>query len=391
MTITRFGQGETVTRPHADQRQSADPPTNRGNDTRAAKQTKFAASWKRRLLDFFTITSEFRPPKAIEKGFLGRLWRRGAHYNNVATLRALIDDTSSDKQLDLGALNKLTKDQAHRLRKNLLNHGEIPFAIEAVRRSVKQCPGCTQEFMIIVDMLRRNLDNTFETLSEKSGETATVVRIDERKQERLERMLWAAAARKPIEALSSKGPLKRQGVEDLCTLCLLKSESEVQDSLVHAFADKCMNAPRDACQEVLGFLVKAMEEGVGKGDAGTHFDLAWEALIRVNEEPVTVEVPMVPPDVDWILRQHSVTGSIWREDAANLIAAALGGGSPPKEMINRYLTFFEGASKETRDRVLCLIADVLKGGVNARFALLELKRLFEDVSSPETVQSPDRS
>jgi hypothetical protein len=282
MTITRFGQGEIVTTIHADQRQSADPPTNRGNDTRAAKQTKFAASWKRRLLDFFTITSEFRPPKAIEKGFLGQLWRRGAHYNNAATFRALIEDTSQ-KKFDFDALNNLTKDQAHRLRQNLLNHGELERAISAIRRGLSQCPDAP--FISGLDALTTNLKHTFRTLSEKSDETGNEGRYDARKQDRLERMLWATAAKKPVEALTSKGVIKRKDVEELYSLCLLKSGSEVQDNDVRQFGEKFMAAPQRERQIVSEYLMKAIDEEAKKDDAEASIYYALKNLEGVEKRP----------------------------------------------------------------------------------------------------------
>jgi hypothetical protein len=262
--------------------QNAGPPTNRCSKARNAGQARFTTSWTRKLLNLFNITIEFRPPKAIANSFLGQLWRRGAHYNTDATLLALMKDTYLKVKPEL---KTLSKDEASRLRKNLLNHGELPRAIAAVRRGLEECPDAPHKTRSMgeLDALMTNLKNTFDTLSEKTGETGTDERYNKRKQDRLERVLWANAANQSIEACNSNTATP-EDLKNLYRFCLLKAGHPLEESNVRAFGTEIGAAPVMARRMAQRSLMEAMKVETRKDAAKTNIDLAWRTLKRAPEE-----------------------------------------------------------------------------------------------------------
>ena len=115
---------------------------NRVNNTRENNKFRFADIW-RKFVDFIDITSGFRTPKEIQKGgFLEQLWRQGAHFDTVATFRALVHQTVNGPPLDFEGLKP---HQKARLRENLLDHWEIGDAIDKVFDEISKGPSLPGE------------------------------------------------------------------------------------------------------------------------------------------------------------------------------------------------------------------------------------------------------
>ena len=132
-------------------------------------------------------------PKTMPNNFLAELWNRGSRYSSVAILRALIHLAESKTELDYSALDK---ESAFRLRKNLLDHGELPRAIAAVRKNVETWKSSERKTSVLefLDGLLRTLKENFHELSSRTGQSGTKGRKpDTQEQDRLHSILAAAA------------------------------------------------------------------------------------------------------------------------------------------------------------------------------------------------------
>jgi hypothetical protein len=168
---------------------NADQGVVRATKIRNAGKISFSVNLKRKLLSIMGVRSERKaPPKAMPNGFLTQLSRPGLRYKNIATLRELIPLAQSGKKLEFG---KLTPEEASRLRKNLLDHEELPLAIQAARKHVERYPKDSKkkdEFLKFLDGLSKTLKESFNELSKQSGEVGIANwKCNKQKRELLER------------------------------------------------------------------------------------------------------------------------------------------------------------------------------------------------------------
>jgi hypothetical protein len=163
------------------------------------------------FLKFMGIRSEPKwSPTILQSGFLTQLSRPGLRYRNVATLRELIPlaDPQSGKKLAFGTLEL---NQAARLRKNLLDHEELPLAIQAAKEYVEKYPKGSKQrdaFLQFLDGLSNTLKESFEELSKQSGENEIAgAKHNKRKQELLKGVFigafdqWVLGQGKSVAAL----------------------------------------------------------------------------------------------------------------------------------------------------------------------------------------------
>ncbi len=170
----------------------SDPLSRRVNAKRRQEPTSVGTKL-RMLLKSIGVRSESKAPKTMPNNFLAELWNRGSRYSSVAILRALIHLAESKTELDYSALDK---ESAFRLRKNLLDHGELPRAIAAVRKNVETWNSSERKTSVLefLDGLLRTLKENFHELSSRTGQSGTKGRKpDTQEQDRLHSILAAAA------------------------------------------------------------------------------------------------------------------------------------------------------------------------------------------------------
>jgi hypothetical protein len=171
----------------------SDPLIGRVDGKRRQEPVWFGTKLKRMFLKSIGVRSESKAPKTMPNNFLAELWNRGSRYSSVATLRALIHLAESKTELDYSALDK---ESAFRLRKNLLDHGELPHAIAAVRKNVETWNSSERKTKVLefLDGLLRTLKENFHELSSRTGQSGTKGRKpDTQEQDRLHSILAAAA------------------------------------------------------------------------------------------------------------------------------------------------------------------------------------------------------
>jgi len=157
------------------------------------KRRREPKSFTRFLLKFIGVRSEPKPPKTLPNDFLAALWNRGSRYSSEATLRALIRLAESGTKLDYSGLDR---ESAFRLRKNLLDHGELPRAVAAVRKTVDGWKDSPTKATVLefLDRLIGSLKANFDALSSRTGQAGTDGRKpDEQEQDRLCSILSTAA------------------------------------------------------------------------------------------------------------------------------------------------------------------------------------------------------
>jgi hypothetical protein len=174
---------------------AADTPqlTGRVDGKRRHGPVKFGISLKRKFLNLIGVRSESRSPKTMPNSFLAELWNRGSRYSSVATLRALIHLAESKTAPDYSGMDK---ESAFRLRKNLLDHGELPHAIKAVRQNVESWKSSDRKTKLLefLDGLLETLKENFDELSHGTGQTGVKGRKpDAQEQDRLCGVLRTAA------------------------------------------------------------------------------------------------------------------------------------------------------------------------------------------------------
>ena len=109
-----------------------------------------------------------------------------------------------------------TRAQAARLRRNYLDHLELPNAITAVRARSETSPGGDlqkEEFIGCLEGLAAKLSTVFDTISTMRNETGTAVRSNSREQGRLENALWDA-----WEKVDADGGLPEDRIQEQLTL-----------------------------------------------------------------------------------------------------------------------------------------------------------------------------
>jgi hypothetical protein len=171
----------------------SDPLIGRVDGKRRQEPVWFGTKLKRMFLKSIGVRSESKAPKTMPNNFLAELWNRGSRYSSVATLRALIHLAESKTELDYSALDK---ESAFRLRKNLLDHGELPRAIAAVRKNVETWNSSERKTKVLefLDGLLGTLKENFHELSSRTGQSGTKGRKpDTQEQDRLHSILAAAA------------------------------------------------------------------------------------------------------------------------------------------------------------------------------------------------------